>query len=474
MTDQRRPNILLIMSDEHNPRMTGYAGHDLAKTPNIDRLAERGRVFSDAYCTSPICVPARASLATGQYVHEMGLWDNSAPYAGDPPSWGHYLRDEGYRVTTIGKLHYRSAADDTGMHEQRLAMHVHGLGDIKGVARRSRGEVGPAAPVRNNLLEAGPGESDYTRFDRAVADETAEYLGSPPEQPWFLMASFVTPHFPLLAPQEFYDLYTDEEMTPRQDLDPAWDHPAIHVFRHLYEHTDPLTEAQHRRALRAYLALCSFTDSLVGRVADALEASGQADNTLVVYSSDHGDSAGAHGLWFKHMMNEESVGVPLILAGPGIDHEVVDTPVSQIDLFATFMDWTSVDPGPVVQHARSLLDVDALVAEDRPVMAEYHANGTIDGIFMLRDGRYKYIEYIGERPQLFDLDGDPFEHDDLAGRSEYAELVVECARRLREICDPDEVDAAAKADQDRRVAEVGGFDAALEYAINFTPTPRVD
>lgn len=471
-----RPNLLLVMSDQHNPRMTGYAGHAVASTPALDGLAERGTVFDSAYCTSPICVPSRASLATGRYVHELGNWDNAAPYAGTPRSWGHELRDAGYQVTTIGKLHHLAGSDD-GFEDQRLAMHVHGRGDLRGVSTRPQGGPLPTSQGLRNLLDARPGHSDYTRYDQQVADAAASYLRDETEaSPWALMVSFVSPHFPLIAPPEFFDLYAGLDVEPPEDPDGAWDHPAVEVFRQGFGLTRELTRDEAGNALRAYLALCSFLDAQVGKVLQALDAMGRSDDTLVVYTSDHGESAGAHGLWFKHLMNEESVGVPLVVAGPGVPAgRQVSTPVSQVDLFPTFMEWAGVAPlDDRPRPGSSLLDTDGLATAARPVLAEYHANGSVDATFMLRDGPFKYIEYVGQRPQLFDLSADPDEFVDLAGQPAQRERVAACAARLREICDPLEVDATVKADQAKRVAEVGGVAAAAGHTVPFTPVPTVD
>lgn len=475
MTDHR--NILLVSSDQHNPRAAGYAGHRLVQTPHLDALAERGTEFTSAYCSSPICVPSRASLATGRYVHEIETWDNSAPYAGEPVSWGHHLRDAGYQVTSVGKLHYRDGECDTGIDDQRLAMHVHGKGDIKGVALRSSGQMHPPrTELSKNLLATGPGESEYTIYDRAVGDESVRFLERAPDQPWMLFASFVTPHFPLIVPDEFFDLYRDEDIPDPEPWSEAWQHPAIEVFRDSFGLIRDLTADEHRRALRSYWALTSFMDAQVGRVLDALQAAGHLDDTLVIYTSDHGESAGAHGQWFKHLMNEESVRVPLILAGDGISAGgKITTPVSQIDLTPTMLDWAGVQRSvSATPHAVSLLDMDALAGMDRPVISEYHANGSLSASVMMRHGRYKYIEYVGYRPQLFDLEADPYEREDLSRSPTHAEVVMACARRLREICDPEVIDAAAKADQDRRVDEVGGLEAALAHTVNHTPPPKLD
>ena len=196
-------NLLVLMSDEHNPRALGCAGHPLAQTPQLDRLAARGTRFTSAYTTSPICVPARAGFATGKYAHQIGYWDNADAYDGAVPSWHHLLRARGHRVVSIGKLHFRGLpGDDHGFSEELLPMHVvDGIGDLKGLIRRD-------IPRRNGYDKlaklAGPGESPYTRYDRDIAARAQAWLREEAPRnrarPWALFVSFVCPHFPLIAP----------------------------------------------------------------------------------------------------------------------------------------------------------------------------------------------------------------------------------------------------------------------------------
>lgn len=472
MTTERPPNVLMIMSDQHNPRAMGHSPRGIgALTPNLDRLAEEGTSFSSAYCTSPICVPARASIATGRYVHELGMWDNAEPYPGTPPSWGHYLGEAGYRVVTVGKLHHADSDDDTGFPDQRLAMQVHNGGDLRGVSLRPERRSPPAGKGLNNLLNAGPGESEYTEYDRAVAREAIAFLNSDlttSEQPWALMVSFVAPHFPLIAPHEFHDLYDPADLPIPPPDTGAWDHPAVSEFKTAFGLTRDLTETETRTALAAYLGLCSFLDHNVGLVLDALAASGTHDDTVVIYTSDHGESAGAHGLWFKHLMNEESVGVPLLMRGPGIPRGRTETsPVSHVDLVSTMLDVAGVTPPP--ELAGTSLRAPA---DDRTIMAEYHANGSVDAYFMVRHGEWKYIEYVHGPPQLFNLAEDPGEHRNLASSPDYAAVLADFGARLRQFCDPAAVDRAAKASQAERVARVGGVEAAARITVPYTPPPK--
>lgn len=466
------PNLLLILSDQHQPRCAGFAGHPLVHTPNLDALAASGTAFRSAYCASPICVPARASIATGRYVFQHRCWDNAAPYAGDPPSWGHRLIRAGYDVSTVGKLHYRDADCDTGTGPQILPMHVHGRGDLRGLVHRATGTPVPPGTGSARVAKAGVGDTEYTRYDRAVADAAVRQIErADPARPFAITASFVSPHFPWLAPQDHADRYAGAEIAVTTGLDAAWRHPAVHEFRSAFG-LDDLAPAVARNALRAYFGLCSFLDAQVGRVLDALAASGRAEDTLVIYTSDHGESAGAHGLWFKHLMNEESAGVPLVVRGPGVPAgAVVHTPVSHVDLYPTILQAAGIPVLDTDLHGVSLLDVARGEVPERVVLSEYHSNGSLGASFLVRDGRYKYIEYARHRPQLFDLIDDPGETVDLAADPGQEATRRRLARQLREMCSPEAVDEQARADQAERIDRAGGVQAALSHTVEYTPAP---
>jgi len=473
-------NLLVLMSDEHNPRALGAAGHALAQTPNLDRLAVRGTRYTSAYTTSPICVPARAGFATGKYNFQIGYWDNADAYDGAVPSWHHLLRARGHRVVSIGKLHFRGLpGDDHGFSAELLPMHVvDGIGDVKGLVRRD-------IPRRNGYDKlarlAGPGESPYTRYDREIAARAQAWLREEAprdrDRPWALFVSFVCPHFPLIAPQAFYDLYPHERISlPKQYL-PAErpDHPYLRDYDACvaYDLGFGGDHAKVRRAIAAYLGLVSFMDDNVGKVLLALEEAGFTGDTRVVYTSDHGDNAGARGLWGKSTMYEESAGVPLILAGPGIAASArCATPTSHVDLFPFFLEGAGV---PVPQEGYLGISPLALTAgkqAGRAVLSEYHAIGSTGGVTMLRKGRWKYVHCVRYRPQLFDLESDPEELVDLAGDPAHRARLSELEAELRRFCNPEEVDARARRRQAELLARYGGREAALARGdLNYTPAP---
>ena len=474
-------NLLVIMSDEHSRRVLGCYGHPMIKTPNLDRLAARGVRFTDAYCNSPICVPSRASFHTGRYPHQNRFWDNAMPYDGSVPSWGHRLTQAGHRATSIGKLHFRSTEDGNGFSEEIMPLHVvDGEGDALGLIRRP-------LPVRKATLklanDAGCGDSDYQRYDDKIATAAEHWLREQREarsdKPWVLFVSFVCPHFPLIARKEWYSLYPEEDV-PRPalyDLAERPDHPYVAALRECQIFDKGFDEQRLRRAIAAYFGLVSFIDHNVGRLLGALDQTGLVAETRIIYTSDHGDNLGTRGLWGKSTMYEESAGVPMIMAGPEVPQGTVcREPVSLIDCFPTILDCVGQQ-----RHAddaglpgTSLFDIVRGTAPHRTTMSEYHAAGAATGAFMIRNGQFKFVYYVGMRPQLFDLGADPHETRDLAQDPAYGDVLADCERALRRVVDPEAADRQAFADQEKRLAAAGGREAVLARGgFGFSPVPGV-
>ncbi|MCI8268819.1 MAG: sulfatase-like hydrolase/transferase [Lachnospiraceae bacterium] len=473
MSENKPMNLVIILSDQHSKRMLGCYGNEKVKTPNLDRLGAEGVCFDNAYCNSPICVPSRAVFATGDYASRNGYWDNAHAYGGEVKSWGGRLQEEGYSVTTIGKLHYKNESPKTGFVDQRIPLNIkNGVGDVYGAIRDK--EI-TRYQFRDALLTAGAGESDYITYDREVAKRAAAYLkteGTGKEKPFVLYVGFVTPHFPLIVPQEYLDLYPDEEAIrrPVQFEPEEWNHhPVVEDYRR-YCGTEQVSREQAIHAIRTYYGLCSFMDEQVGVVMDALRDSGLDVCTRVLYSADHGDTMGDHGVYFKSTMYEGSVGIPMMMKGPDIPAgERRDTIVSLADVYPTVLENVGVEASEEDRRlpGSSLLAYAKGKKEERTAFSEYYSQGIYTAMFMLRKGPYKYVHYVGERPQLFDLEKDPLEQQDLAEGPEYEEALSRLYEELKEIADVEALEEESKAAQRRLLDAHGGRE---EFLRNFKPT----
>ncbi len=480
---EKSSNLLLIVSDEHQSRAMGcaveWANKLDIKTPNLDRLAARGIRFTNAYTPSPICVPARASFASGQYVHVNRLWDNAMPYSGKPKGWGHALQEKGVTVESIGKLHYRSDEDPAGFDVEHIPMQVAGgVGMVWASIRKEEERVSVPGRMLGDYI--GPGHSKYTEYDEAVVSRTIKWLhdrSHMSSDPWCLYVGLVAPHFPLVVPPEFFELY------PLDELPEVKQHPAKGYIRHPWvEKQNAMgssedkfkNEEERLTAMASYYGLCSWLDYNVGRILKALDEAGFRDNTTIIYTSDHGDNVGARGLWGKSNMYEESAAIPMIMSGPHLAPSICHTPVSWIDVSATIAEHfgTSLScdtPGSSIKDIASMP-----YDPERVVFSEYHAAGAVSGAFMVRKGAWKYIHYVGFEPELFNLKDDPEELQNLAHSAEFVLKLEELNAELQSICDPEETDALAHADQAAMIERYGGREAALKLgAPAATPPPEI-
>ena len=477
----RPQNLLFIFSDEHTREITGCYGNEMIRTPNIDALAARGTRFDNAYTNCPICVPARAALATGRYVHDIRMWDNGFPYYGEPASWGHRLMQQNHQVNAIGKLHYRSNADATGWNSEINTLHVvDGIGDVVGCVRTDMHE---RATAKNLAKDAGRGDSSYIRYDTSTAEQALRWLReeAPKHQdrPWVLFVGFVLPHFPLIAPPEFYDLYPQVPPPRLYDAASRPDHPVIQELARVQAYDKYFDAETVQVARTAYFGMVSYLDHCVGQLLGALEQSGLANDTRVLYTTDHGDNIGHRGLWGKSNMYEESAAIPMILAGADVPAGAhVTTPVSLVDCYQSILQGAGVALTEQEQHAmpgHSLLEIANGATPRRTVLSEYHAVGACTGIFMIRHGPWKYVHYVDYPPQLFNLEQDPQETTDRAADPACASALAECEAQLRQVVNPEVANRNAFSDQHDLVEQHGGREVVLAQGdFGYTPAPGED
>ena len=469
-------NVLFIMSDEHQQKAAGCYGHPFVKTPTIDKLAASGTRFTNAYTNSPICVPARASFATGRYVHDIGYWDNAHAYEGRVEGWGHALQKAGMHCLSIGKLHYRSEEDPTGFNKQIVPLHiVDGKGSVGGSVKQPL-----APPITKSKLATniGPGDSGYIQYDKTIMEKTVEWLETEAtrltDKPWALFCSFVCPHFPLIAPQDFYDLYPHDMLPHPKGNDPDYPlHPWIDKFQKVQCHDDFFTEESRKVAMASYYGLCSYLDSNISKVLIALEKAGLRDDTLIVYTADHGENLATRRLWGKSNMYEEAAAIPMILSGPGIPSgKVVNTPVTLADGSATILDALGLS-NISVGETRSLCKI-ANEGDDleRVAFSEYHATGADTAAFMIRKGNFKYIHYVDYESELFDQVNDPEEEENVVNNPDFSDILADLQKELYARVDPQAVNEAAQKSQAALVNAEGGREAVLaKGSFQGTPAP---
>ncbi len=416
----RPPNILLILSDQHNPHAAGFAGSAHVDTPSLDKLAQSGVVFDAAYCQSPLCVPSRISLWTGQYPHRCSAWDNRSMIDPARPTLPGWLAQNGYVTAGVGKMHFRGEEQMHGFQHRPYGdlvdtpVLIHQPDPPDTVDGRAESHAAGRFPFAG--VSAVP---ESLHLDTVVTTESLAWLldfaDEHPDQPWFFCASYYRPHFPLTAPGRFIRKYQRRDV-PLPPL-PSNFPDELHAHdRYIVDDFNLLrfSDDERRAALRAYYGLVDYVDQLIGRLLDGLRAAGLLDNTLVVYTADHGEMAGEHGLWWKRTYYDASAGVPLIVSGPGISGgKHITMPVELVDLFPTFCEWARVEPPPGLAGESLLPLLRGEARRKRCAISELLGEKPQNRFRMVRDERWKYVEFPISPPRLFDLLNDPGERRNL-------------------------------------------------------------
>jgi choline-sulfatase len=427
-----RPNVLFLITDEHNASVTGCYGNEVVRTPHLDRLAARGVTFDAAYCNSPLCVPSRMSLTAGKYISRTGAWSNACwlPSA-DYPSIARVMSDAGYEPLLCGKMHYdatrRYGFREIGGNMNRSRKTGRG-------GRRKADDLAPKPGISARFKDFHPGESRILTHDRAVTAGVVELLKQRKrnEKPFFLIAGYLAPHFPLIVPQEYWQPYKGKVAMPKI--------PAGHLesqvrnYQHLrigFNVEDAPAEIV-RKGRELYYALTQWVDEEIGKVLKALADSRLAEETVVIYTTDHGENIGEHGLWWKNCMYQHAAQIPLIVSWPkrwkGAQRRakacsMVDTAQTVAELGGGRCpgDWNG-------DSMLAWLDDRDAEWKDLAV-SEYYAHNIASGFAMLRRGRHKYVYHTpadaghpAER-ELYDLAADPGEFANLAAEPQHTERV---------------------------------------------------
>lgn len=453
----QRPNILFICSDQHSGQMLmGGAGRPVpVRTPNLERFSSKGVWFRNAYCGSPVCAPARASMMTGRFASDVAAYGNTTVFDGSVPTWGNYLRDAGYSTWATGKMDL-TAEKDLGFQQVNTAHGHFRRPDITELFRR---------PMcyridERELVDGRVGDRtipDKARIDAGMAFVEAQ--SAAPGKPWAAYVGVVSPHPEFEAPQKYWELYPPRQV-PLPNLPPGYLdrlHPVFQVLRDFSMISTPIAEDRIRRARTAYYGMVTQLDEYLGSVIDELERKGALKNTVLIYTADHGEMLGEHGLWLKRSLLEGAARVPFFMVGAGLPAgKVIDTPVSHVDLTATLLDLAGAQR-PAGLRGTSLLP---LIAGDsravpRYVYSECHNEGNCTGSFMVRKSEWKYIYFsFYVNNLLFNLRDDPGELNNLSGRPGTAAIEREMHDALTSFVDPDGVTLRAFEKQEQILARM--------------------
>jgi choline-sulfatase len=441
-----RPNLIVIMSDQHSPHAMGCAGDPIVRTPNLDALAQRGVRFPNTYCAAPLCVPSRMTFMSCQYPSDISVWRN--PHLLDPytPTFATGLSLAGYETILCGRMHFAGPEQHYGF-QRRL------VGDVSGACDESQPKFENKIPPHTcgqdyrSVVDSGPGRSTYIAYDDAVFARACKVLRQRDrdgaDKPLAMVVGGLLPHDPYICPPDLFEEYMDKVVVPADD-DAAALHPAIAYWRQV-RGVDRITREDARRARAAYLGLTTYLDERIGELLAALAATNFAEDTIVAYMSDHGEMAGEHGMWWKDSLYEGSAGVPMIWSAPGrfAQGATSDALGSLLDVGVTCLSLASGEPLP---QARGRDLTPLLQTGQRPgdwtdrVFTEVFPND-MRPARMVRDGKWKLNHYHGyDRPQLFDLEADPHEHNDLGASPQHTDVRRELTDIVLDRWDGDDVE----------------------------------
>ena len=478
-----QPNILLVMADQLGAPFLPIHGHPVVQAPAVERLASRGVVFASAYSNSPLCAPARFTMMSGQRNSRIGAYDNASELPASVPTLAHHLRFLGYQTVLSGKMHF-IGPDQLHGYERRLTTDIYPA-DFGWTPNWDDpdGRFDWWFHDMDSVVHAGIAEAtNQLDFDddvghlalRAIRD----FARGDDGRPWFLTVSFTHPHDPYVMRRAFWDRY---------------DHAAIDLPRVLREDVDPdahsqrlrrvsamdeveLTDEIVRTARHAYYACISYVDDWLARLLEALEVTGMADDTVVVFTADHGDHLGERGLWYKMSFFEPSTHIPLVIRAPGAGAGVaVDDHVSLLDLLPTLVELAGGDPAGDLGH---VVDGTSLVPAlhgdrdpDRTVLGEYLGEGAVAPIFMIRRHQWKFVWSQPDGAQLFNLRLDPDERRNLAVTAAHAATVAAFRAEVDTVWDPARIHAEVLASQRARRAVDRALRTGRYAAWDYVPIP---
>jgi choline-sulfatase len=447
---QKKPNILLIMADQMAAPALPIYGNSKVIAPNMERLASEGVVFENAYCNLPMCAPSRASLHVGKLPFSFGMYDNASSFGADVPTFAHYLRSMGYHVEMSGKMHF-VGPDQLHGYTKRHTTEIYPANFGWTVDWSKGREYRPTNLTMAPIIESGP----CIRTMQMDYDDEVAYYGTqalydlaraPDDNPFMLTVSFTQPHSPFVISQEYWDLYNHDDIelpsVPEIPLDEK-DHLSRNLHYCQTRHLFTVTDDCRRNARHAYYGMISYIDAKIGILLDTLKKTGLAENTIIIFTADHGEMMGERGMWYKQHFFEWAARVPLIVNFPKRwTSGRINENVSLIDIMPTLLDaaqgvpfedyLSEIDGRSLI----SALEGDTSSLSDIAI-SEFAADGSTGPSRMVKKGPWKYMWLEGKDTLLYNVEDDPKELHNKSGDPDHAAIEAELSAIAMEDWDPD-------------------------------------
>ncbi len=443
---EKKLNVLFIIADDLTSTAVSSYENKVSKTPNIDKLASEGTRYTRAYCQYPVCGPSRASFMFGYYpsaTTTFGYVSGRKNVGPDRKSWAQLFKDNGYYTARVSKIFHMGVPRDieTGSNgkddEASWTERFNSKGPewkAPGEGELVQGNPDGTLPIRGgNVMTIVKAEGDdLVHADGKTAKKACELLRKHKNEPFFLAVGFVRPHVPFVAPKHYFEPYPYSEIVMPPKIKGDWDDIPKRGINYVTTVNAKMTPDQEKKAVAAYYASVSYMDTQVGKVLNILKEEGLEDNTIIVFTSDHGYHLGEHSFWMKVSVKEESARVPLIIKVPGKKPAVCNSFAELIDLYPTLAELAGLKVSEHLQGrslAKTLDDPEAKVRD----MAFTVTQG--GNTFLLRTKKWAYIQYNEDASlgiELFDMEKDPKQYTNLANKPEYAGIVTDFRNKLKE------------------------------------------
>jgi len=445
--EKEKLNVLFIISDDLTTTALSNYENRMCKTPNIDKLATEGMRYTRAYCQYPVCGPSRASFMFGYYpsaTETYGYVSGRKNVGEERDSWSQLFKKNGYYTARVSKIYHMGVPGD-------IEKGVNGADDEASWAERFNSPgpewkaEGEAELVQNNPYGLKPRQggnvmtivkaegNDLVHSDGKTAKKASELIRKHKDEPFFLAVGFVRPHVPFVAPKKYFEPYPYEQMVLPPKVENDWDDIPAKGINYVTSVNAQMSEEQGKKAIAGYYASVSYMDAQVGKVLKTLEEEGLEDNTIVIFTSDHGFHLGEHRFWMKVSLHEESVRVPLIIKVPGKEPGVCNSFAELLDLYPTVAELAGLETSSHLQGKSLVETLDDPSFEVRDMA--FSMNNWRGKTYLLRSKKWAYIQYdedAGSGIELFDMDYDPGQYNNLANNPQYADVVAEFKERLQQ------------------------------------------